>query len=533
MLLGVVSSLASGCGEQLRERMGEANNLLDSSPAESSVADAGATERQPGPDARTDVRTEREAGSTDPCQGVACSGHGKCVISSGQAACTCDQGYQPQGLACVADNQLVIYPSPGDLSTVEHLKKSSDYAVTVDGLPVFVYETDNYWVHSNGVRPEDKAAFAIFSFGTGTVTVRVTCSFPVASVAIRPSSYGVTFTQSGNTITFQLSQPRKLSVEINDRKRPLFIFADRPEAPDTTAQHYFGPGVHHLGAKYPVAAGERVYLAGGAVVEGTLMLGGDNIQIRGRGILTAGQWSWADWLADKKLSLITQTKWSQKGHTYSGVTLLNSPGWFVNGAGANKKIDNLRVIAWAGNSDAPHLDEGGLMQDTFIFNNDDQLMVNSGSNAVFRNCVVWKGSWGRSIISLKSSLQMEGHLWEEIDVIGSSNPASPIFKLESFQVSGGHMKGYTVRNVRIEGPRVSPLIHVDAAGFDLLNLTFENVSAPTQLANEGHLNISAGNKMDGLHFKGLKLGGGVMTSLAGTHLTTQGTVTNVTFSAGP
>jgi len=431
------------------------------------------------------------------------------------------------------DPGLVVYPSPGDLSSVEHLAESSDYTVTVDGSPVFVYETDNYWVNA-GRRPEDKAAFAMFSFAQGTVTVRVSAAFPITSATIRPTSDGVTFTQEGDTIIFELSEPKKLSVEINDRQRPLFIFADRPdENPDTTAQHYFGPGVHHIGIKYPVAAGERVYLAGGAVVEGTLLLDGDDIQIRGRGILTAGELSWDEWTADKSLSLIVQTKWAPHDHTYSGVTLLNSPGWFINGSGANRSLTNVRVIAWVGNSDAPHLSEGGLMEDVFIFNNDDQLIINNGSHAVYRNCVVWKGRWGRSIISLKSAALMEDNLWEDIDVIGSSNPGSPLIKLLSFQVADGHMSGYTIRNVRIEGPRVSPLIHVDANDFDVTNMVLENVTAPTLLADEGHVNVATGHSIDGLHFYGLALGGSVMTSLAESHISTQGSVTDVTFDPAP
>jgi hypothetical protein len=95
------------------------------------------------------------------------------------------------------------------------------------------------------------------------------------------------------------------------------------------------------------------------------------------------------------------------------------------------------------------------------------------------------------------------------------------------------MSGYTIRGVRIEGARVSPLIHVDAADFDVANLVIENVTAPTLLANEGHLNVAAGHSILGVHFDGLALGGNVMTSLAGTHITTQGTVSDVTFGAGP
>jgi len=39
-----------------------------------------------------------------PCTGIDCSGHGKCVVSDGQAVCICDQGYQAQGTECLEES---------------------------------------------------------------------------------------------------------------------------------------------------------------------------------------------------------------------------------------------------------------------------------------------------------------------------------------------------------------------------------------------------------------------------------------------
>jgi len=39
----------------------------------------------------------------DPCRGVQCSGHGRCVVESGEAACSCDPGYQAQAMECVPE----------------------------------------------------------------------------------------------------------------------------------------------------------------------------------------------------------------------------------------------------------------------------------------------------------------------------------------------------------------------------------------------------------------------------------------------
>ncbi len=39
----------------------------------------------------------------DLCQGVACSGHGECVVGAAGAACECDTDYHAEGLSCVED----------------------------------------------------------------------------------------------------------------------------------------------------------------------------------------------------------------------------------------------------------------------------------------------------------------------------------------------------------------------------------------------------------------------------------------------
>lgn len=41
-----------------------------------------------------------DAGSTDPCAGVECSGHGVCHAEGPSASCFCDPGWVPQGLTC-------------------------------------------------------------------------------------------------------------------------------------------------------------------------------------------------------------------------------------------------------------------------------------------------------------------------------------------------------------------------------------------------------------------------------------------------
>ncbi|MEI7808697.1 MAG: hypothetical protein WCJ07_09465, partial [Verrucomicrobiota bacterium] len=146
---------------------------------------------------------------------------------------------------------LEIYPPPGDLSTIANLKQSGDFTVKVNGRSCFVYESAKYFKHPKGWgnRPQTTVSFASFAFSGEPVTVAVTCNYAINTCTIRPKSAGINFTQNGNTITFTLKSPQKLSVEVNDQKRPLLIVAEAPDVPDKLATHYFGPGVHKVGTK--------------------------------------------------------------------------------------------------------------------------------------------------------------------------------------------------------------------------------------------------------------------------------------------
>lgn len=79
--------------------------------------------RAPPDAARDDGRPgSAPDGSTDPCGGQACSGHGACVNPDGWAACECAEGYHAVELSCVADPGA---PRLGEL-TVQEIWQAPD-----------------------------------------------------------------------------------------------------------------------------------------------------------------------------------------------------------------------------------------------------------------------------------------------------------------------------------------------------------------------------------------------------------------------
>jgi hypothetical protein len=141
---------------------------------------------------------------------------------------------------------------------------SSAYRVTVDGISVPVYTAQS--VHGGDY------AFTMFDF-TGAVNVAVTARTEsgLSRVVIRPKSARIPSQTQGDTLTFTLDSPRKLSIEPHEINEPLLLFANRPENnppkqgdPNVV---YFGPGIHKP-KRIVLKAGQTLYLAGGAVVKG-------------------------------------------------------------------------------------------------------------------------------------------------------------------------------------------------------------------------------------------------------------------------
>lgn len=439
-------------------------------------------------------------------------------------------------------SEVVVYPSPGDLTGVPNLNQSIDYTVKVNGQSSFVYETLNTWDGdgtASAIRMESKVAFTNFDFKNETVTVEITCNFTINTVTIRPKNDNVAFIINDNTISFTLSKSTYLSVEVNNRLKPLFIFADSLET-SPIANLTFGPGIHNIGPKYPLAANQTVYIAGGAVVNGTFTSNGSNLKIIGRGIVNSGSVLRNDWLNDKTFSpLAAVGSGGLTAFTMSGITMVNSPGWHVNAYGTDCSFTNLKCIAWNGMTDGPHLNGTSLMEHCFIFNNDDALITNQKDNNTFRDCVVFKGPYGRPMITWGDNSQ-SNLLWEDIDIIGNQSPMSVLWaKMFSIitNATGKSIKqNITVRNVRIEGQIATKagFICIDANGTTAVkNVTFENITTEllrtTAPNTEGTLVAAAGASIDGVHFKCVKMNNNLITSLEQAHIQPIGSVLNVDF----
>ena len=198
-------------------------------------------------------------------------------------------------------NETIYYPSYGDLSGVASVTYSELYSVTVNGISIEVLRLENnislkgaYSAPASDVKNAHIAMFGLNEDAEAEVKVTKLDS-RVGNVTIRPLSYAISPEVVGNTVSFGFTGTNKyISVEIDGWIEPLFIFVDAPEqdAPNGSALglRYFGPGVHELGFPYLLGTGDELYIAPGAIVNGSIEVSGPYVKIHGRGILCGTNW---------------------------------------------------------------------------------------------------------------------------------------------------------------------------------------------------------------------------------------------------
>ena len=313
-----------------------------------------------------------------------------------------------QGAAGAAE--VLTWPAPAD----EALSK--DYQLKVDARPVPVYACRVSAVPLNQVwpgyqRPLDQtelAAFACWDM-TGPAQVLIEAQQPVKSVVVRPLSLGIQPQKDGQKISFTLSRPTPIVVEINGPHHALHLFANPPAPPAPAAEtpgiHYFGPGVHHAG-KIVLQSNESVYIAGGAVVYGSIHAqGASNLHISGRGILDVSPFERGKGGGAVRLLGCSDV-------TIEGIVMRDPDVWCCSLFGCrNVKISNVKLVGlWRYNADGIDVcnSQDVVVEDCFVRAFDDALVVKGlkfGSNSFddlpvrdvqFRRCTVWC-DWGRAM----------------------------------------------------------------------------------------------------------------------------------------
>jgi polygalacturonase len=172
------------------------------------------------------------------------------------------------------NSQVVTYPAPPGLET------STDFAVKVNNK--------NVWTESIGNGGMENLNVANYS-ASGVQTITITASSAIKKYMILPKSRSIIGHVNGRELTFTITSPQKLYIEINNLphlaifSNPIEVNVPKENDPNIV---YYEPGTTHTEKEITLKSNQTIYIAGGAVVNANIR--GKNLQnvkIIGRGIL--------------------------------------------------------------------------------------------------------------------------------------------------------------------------------------------------------------------------------------------------------
>ncbi|NGO07759.1 endo-polygalacturonase [Streptomyces sp. HC44] len=362
-----------------------------------------------------------------------------------------------------AADRLVVYPVPTGLP----LNASFSVKARTPGgewktVPVLRARTKTI-NEKTGAGIVRSSSVANLDF-TGTVEVQVTSSKgAIAAARIRPLSYDIAHEASGDTITFSLTEPRNLSIEIGDGDTydiydNLQLHANpvektRPEEDDPDVI-YFGPGIHTVPNNVVmVPSGKTVYLAGGAVLKARVEFNKvENARLLGRGII---------WDSDAA-TLVAFSK----NIEIDGILALNPKTGYSCTIGQSKQVTVRNLHSYSFGQWGDGIDvfssEDVLIEGVWMRNSDDCIAVyahrwdyyGDTRNVVVRNSTLWAdvahpmnmGTHGNP----EKPETIENIVFSNIDVLQHREPQ--VLYQGCFALNPGDSN--LIRNIRIQDVRV-------------------------------------------------------------------------------
>jgi hypothetical protein len=191
----------------------------------------------------------------------------------------------------------------------EHLlseePQSTDYEVWINGIKAIVYVArvqDPPWnKEKTGLDFGGNYFFVSFDMKNPVEVTIKSGNKALDNTIFRPDGIEVRdIMKKTNELSFTIEKPTKIIVEPGGKNGPLLLFANpvedfvkNSENPDLI---YYGPGIHQVkNDLIEVGDNQTLYIAEGAVVKAGVRVTGNNVTIRGRGIICGNEFVWGEY----------------------------------------------------------------------------------------------------------------------------------------------------------------------------------------------------------------------------------------------
>ena len=263
------------------------------------------------------------------------------------------------------------------ISQPMEMPRSADYRVTVGGVPVAVIEVPR---PQERIAEEKRFEYAYAAFEADAETIveveAIADDLQMSDPCVLPDSLGAKCERlSPSKARFALKAPCTAVFEANGRHRALVIAAMKPDA-DAPAEGdpkviFVRPGLHRRDLTV-VGEGETLYLAPGAVLEGAVLVEGDDARVCGHGIVSGVPWPWQNGPKVEGKANFSGHMMLVKGKRVEvrDIALLSSWGWtLVVSDTEDTRIDGVKIL-------------GGRVI------NDDGIDICKSRRTTIRNCFV-------------------------------------------------------------------------------------------------------------------------------------------------
>ncbi len=391
----------------------------------------------------------------------------------------------------VSAQQLVVYPAPVDDTDSMH---NADFSVQVRKPGGQWKDLFEYNLKVDEVKGTDhhveNASMCSFDF-SGEVEVAITSKrAAVKKVKVRPLSYDIKYEVNGNTVYFRLSQPRNLSVEINDDIfHNLHLFANPIDSFVVNKKDsnliYYGAGVHKIdGGKKYIPSGKTVYIAGGAVLMGQLLVEGvHDVKILGRGMI------------DPSVKMGVHIA-NSKRITVEGICLTQC----ATGGSDSVTIRNVKSISYYGWGDGLNVfaSNNVLFDGVFCRNSDDcttvyatrKGFIGGCRNITMKNSTLWADVAHPIMIGLHGNTPnpdlIENLLYSNIDILDHKEAQVDYQGCMAIEAGDNNLvRNVVFENIRVENFRQGQLLNLrivfnkkycTSPGRGIENVLFKNIS---------------------------------------------------------
>ena len=417
--------------------------------------------------------------------------------------------------------------------------RAEDVRVTIDGQPSFVYGLLKHGM-TYGTIPTVPSEFTAFDLAQGPVRVVVDYGrTPISRAVVRPERAGIATTIRGSRVLFDITKPGVYDVEINGsiyEHPPVLIFAntpdfDKPPGPAPGVTIFKAGTVSNVGLLRITQPNSRIYIEGGAVVRGAILVDGvAGVRIGGPGVLLYDD----ETVSELKTKSDPIQALGARDLRIDNLTVVSAPSTFVGANGgpdapwavdvaqsSGVTIRNLKIV----NELRDGLDIDGSdhvqVSDSFVQAHDDGICLKSTSGPG-RSRDVFDIDVQHSVIintgpgnALQIGVELHGSevravRYAHIDILHALRNASAISITNGDKAA---VHGILYDDIRVED-RPGRLIHFsiikdpyipDILRGSISDVTLRNVSsdasAPSEVAG-----YDADHRINGITVDGLQIG---------------------------